>query len=90
VNPRASLDDVEKVKFLTLPAFEPRNLGRSARSQSLSRLRILGKGTLFYRLGERYPCSTGNKQSCRTSDDACVVEVLFTADLDCTGNRSGF
>jgi hypothetical protein len=36
VNPRASVDDVEKRKFLTLPELELRPLGRG---QSLYRLR---------------------------------------------------
>jgi hypothetical protein len=35
---RASLHDVEKIKFLTLPGLEFRSLGRPARSQSLYRL----------------------------------------------------
>jgi hypothetical protein len=39
---RASLDDVEKRKFLTLPGLELRPLGRLARSQSLYRLRYPG------------------------------------------------
>jgi hypothetical protein len=38
VDPRASLDDVEKRKFLTLPGLELRSLDRPARSQSLYRL----------------------------------------------------
>jgi hypothetical protein len=38
VGPRAGLDDVEKSKFLTLPALELRTLGRPVRSQSLYRL----------------------------------------------------
>jgi hypothetical protein len=38
----ASLDDVEKRKFLTLPGLELRPLGRPARSQSLYRLRYPG------------------------------------------------
>jgi hypothetical protein len=42
VDPRAGLDDVEKRKFLTLPGFELRLLGRPARSQSLYRLRYPG------------------------------------------------
>jgi hypothetical protein len=36
---RAGLNDVEKRKFLILPAFELRHLGCPARSQSLYRLR---------------------------------------------------
>jgi hypothetical protein len=39
VDPRAGLDDVEKRKFLTLPGFELRSLGRPASNQSLYRLR---------------------------------------------------
>jgi hypothetical protein len=42
VDPRASLDDVEKRKFLTLPGFELRPLGHPVRSQSLYRLRYPG------------------------------------------------
>jgi hypothetical protein len=42
VDPRVGLNDVEKRKFLTLPALELRPLGRSARSQSLYRLRYPG------------------------------------------------
>jgi hypothetical protein len=43
VDPRASLDDVEKKKkFLTLPGLEPRLLGRPAHCQSLCRLRYPG------------------------------------------------
>jgi hypothetical protein len=41
VGPRAGLDDVEKIKFLTLPGLELRPLGRPARSQSLYRLSYL-------------------------------------------------
>jgi hypothetical protein len=39
VDPRASLDDVGKRKFLLLPGFELRPPDRPARSQSLYRLR---------------------------------------------------
>jgi hypothetical protein len=42
VSPRASLDDVEKRKFLTLPGLEVRLLGRPASSQLLYRLRYPG------------------------------------------------
>jgi hypothetical protein len=42
VGPTAGLDDVEKRKFLTLPGFELRPLGRPAFSQSLYRLRYPG------------------------------------------------
>jgi hypothetical protein len=42
VDPRAGLDDLEKRKFLTLPGFELRPLGRPALSQSLYRLSYPG------------------------------------------------
>jgi hypothetical protein len=53
VGPTACLDDVEKTKFVTLPGLELRTVGRSARSQSLYRLRYPGTGliiipTFFY------------------------------------------
>jgi hypothetical protein len=38
MEPRASLDDVKKRRFLTLPGLELRPLGRAARSQSQYRL----------------------------------------------------
>jgi hypothetical protein len=40
VDPRAGMDDVEKREFSTLPGLELQPLGRSARSQSLYRLRF--------------------------------------------------
>jgi hypothetical protein len=39
VGPRASLDDIEKWKFLILPGLKLRPLGRPANCQSLQRLR---------------------------------------------------
>jgi hypothetical protein len=42
VDLRAGLDDVEERKFFILPGLELRPLGRSARSQSLYRLRYPG------------------------------------------------
>jgi hypothetical protein len=41
-DPKAGLDAVEKRKFLTLPRFELRPLGRPVRSQSLHYLRYSG------------------------------------------------
>jgi hypothetical protein len=38
VDPRAGLEDLEKIKFLTLPGLQLRPLRRAARSQSLYRL----------------------------------------------------
>jgi hypothetical protein len=42
VGPKAGLDEVKKIKFLTLPGLELQPLGRAARSQSLYRLRYPG------------------------------------------------
>jgi hypothetical protein len=42
VDARVGLDDVEKIKLLTLPGLELRPPGRRARSQSLYRLRYPG------------------------------------------------
>jgi hypothetical protein len=39
VNPRVDLDDVEKLKFFTLPGLELRPFGRPTRSKSVYRLR---------------------------------------------------
>jgi hypothetical protein len=41
VNPRNGLDDLEKIKSLTLPTLELRPLSSPDRSQSLYRLRYL-------------------------------------------------
>jgi hypothetical protein len=46
---RAGLDDMEKRKFFTLTGLELRPLGRSARSQSLYRLRYPGSCNLVVR-----------------------------------------
>jgi hypothetical protein len=48
VDPRAGLDDVVRRKFLPLPVLELRPLGRSARSQSLYRLRYPVRGLRFF------------------------------------------
>jgi hypothetical protein len=42
VNPRAGLDDVEKIKYLTVPGLELRPLSHPARNLSLYRLRYPG------------------------------------------------
>jgi hypothetical protein len=42
VDRKAGLDDMEKLKFLTLPGLELRSLGRPVRRQSLYRLRCRG------------------------------------------------
>jgi hypothetical protein len=49
VDPRASLDDVEKRKFLTLPGLELRPLCRPAHSQSLYRTRYPGSYIIVIR-----------------------------------------
>jgi hypothetical protein len=58
VDPRASLDDVEKVKFLTLSGLELLPLRRPARNQSLYRL--------------SYP-GTYEKQVCRKKNTPLLV-----------------
>jgi hypothetical protein len=42
VGSKANLDDVDKIRFLTLSGLEIRSLGRPARTQSLYRLRYPG------------------------------------------------
>jgi hypothetical protein len=56
VDPRVSLDNVEKRRFLTLPGLELRPLGRPSRSQSLYRLSYPGSFTNAVSLskGARY------------------------------------
>jgi hypothetical protein len=48
VNPRASLDDVEKRKFFPLTGLVLRPLGRPARNQSLYRLSYPGSYICIY------------------------------------------
>jgi hypothetical protein len=48
VNPRAGLNYVEKIKFLTLLGLELRPLSRPARSQSLYRLRYPGSPPKYH------------------------------------------
>jgi hypothetical protein len=48
VDPRAGLDDVEKRKFMTLPGFQLRPLGRPARSHSVYRQRYSGSDHMRY------------------------------------------
>jgi hypothetical protein len=58
-NPRAGLDNMEKLKFLTLPGLELRNLSLPARSQSLYRLRYCGSTTSWAATQTKYfyPCN---------------------------------
>jgi hypothetical protein len=67
VGPRTGLDDVEKRKFLTLPGLELRPLCRSARSQSLYRL--------------RYPGSAGNRRVLITQGSRSWECVTVAEDL---------
>jgi hypothetical protein len=50
VDTRAGLDEVEQGKFLTLPVFELRPLGRPTRTQLLHRLRYAGSEYLGIKL----------------------------------------
>jgi hypothetical protein len=59
VEPRASLDDVEKRKYLTLPELELRPFGRPARNQSLYRLRYHLGGILHYIFSKLMKLMTG-------------------------------
>jgi hypothetical protein len=52
VGPRTGMDDVEKRKFLILPGFELRPLGRPVRSLSLYRLRYPGSLKLPVPVGQ--------------------------------------
>jgi hypothetical protein len=54
VDPRASLDDVEKRKFLTLPGLELRPLGLPARNQSVYRL--LNSGSYVINIDYKITC----------------------------------
>jgi hypothetical protein len=47
VDPRAGLDDVDKIQFLSLPRLEHRSFGHPARSQLLYRLRYPGFSELI-------------------------------------------
>jgi hypothetical protein len=84
VDPRDGLNDAEKRKFLTPPGLELRPLGRSARSQSLYRL--------------RYP-GTYNTVDIRKNDGYCITEEgnvrkeyviysthCFNKEMLCSGN----
>jgi hypothetical protein len=57
VDPRASLDNVEKRQFFTLQGLELRPLGRLARSQSPYRLRPPGSLTEIYFKTITFPLS---------------------------------
>jgi hypothetical protein len=61
VGPRACLDDVEKRKFLALPALEFRPFGRPGRSQSLYRLRYRDSHFKSISLQKKKKKSTGTE-----------------------------
>jgi hypothetical protein len=63
VDPRASLDHVEKRKFLTLQGFELRPLGRPASSQSLYRLCYPGSYKAIIYNSEREIMASQNSSS---------------------------
>jgi hypothetical protein len=56
VGPRDGLNDVEKIKFLTLTGLELRSLGRPERNQLLYRLRYPGSGAYVYVLSKVKIC----------------------------------
>jgi hypothetical protein len=62
-NPRGGANDIEKIKFLTLPGLELRPLGRPARSPSLYRLHYPGslsdKAFDLYSCGDRFVSQLG-------------------------------
>jgi hypothetical protein len=65
VDLRAGLDDLEKRKFLTLPEFELRSLGRPARSLSLYRLSYPGSFfSLYVHIKSRVDIGFGKCNSC--------------------------
>jgi hypothetical protein len=75
VDPRAGMDDVEKIQLLTLPGFELRPRGVAGRSQSLYRLSYPGS---LRRSGERakyvfYKLSRGAVRS-ELSCELCVKD----------------
>jgi hypothetical protein len=69
VGPRTSLDNIEKLKFLSIPGIELRTLSRPTRSQSLYRLR--------YRSSAKYILviitETAITKKCMTA-----IVILFT------------
>jgi hypothetical protein len=66
VNPRAGLDDMDKIKFLTLEGLELRSLGRPARSQSLYRLRYPASPILTVNMFKR-------ERGCESDQCFCIL-----------------
>jgi hypothetical protein len=64
VGPRASLDDVKKRKFLTLPGLELRPLDRPPRSQSLHLLHYTGSLTKAITGAKLAKCITAKIKAC--------------------------
>jgi hypothetical protein len=73
-DPRASLDDVEKIKFLTLQGLELRPFGRSARRQSLYRL-IKRKMLSSLVISFTAECNTCNVSVCSIGSDSTMYTM---------------
>jgi hypothetical protein len=70
VDPRAGLDDMEKLKFFTIPGLELRPLDRPAHCQSLYRLHYGGSYAW-----KEYTSSTKRTvplDDCRNAGECCV------------------
>jgi hypothetical protein len=73
VDPRASLDDVDKRKFLALAGFELRPLGRAARNQSLYRLSYPGSDWFMVMVNNRFL----HKNNERVDDTVSPVYIIY-------------
>jgi hypothetical protein len=73
VDPRTSLDDMEKIQFLTLSGLKLQDLGRPARGQLLYLLRYPGSHEVLSYISSLvwYFCSTG---LCLGSTAKCVSD----------------
>jgi hypothetical protein len=84
VGPTASLDDVEKRKFLTLQGLELRPLGRPARSQSLYRPRYPASLALCEM--QLFISIIRHVAACAATSELCVVlpaSGKFSSDSNC-------
>jgi hypothetical protein len=75
MGPRASLEDMEERKFLTLPGLELRPLAHPARSQSLSRLRCWYISYLFKVSVLTHHCLTELSPSWEAANYAATQEL---------------
>jgi hypothetical protein len=82
VGSRAGLDNVKR-KFLTLPGLELRLFGRSARSQSLYRLRYPGSKNFELKLGygDANSIETLVLQAFTAEDTATRTSALRLVDI---------